>query len=67
MNQEPEALKDYLDAQREHVLCILEGLPETGLGRPVLPSGWTCLGLMHHLTLDVERFWFPAYLPASPT
>ena len=28
--------------------------------RPVLPSGWTCLGLVWHLALDVERFWFRA-------
>jgi hypothetical protein len=26
----------------------------------VLPSGWTVLGLVQHLTLDVERFWFSA-------
>lgn len=25
-----------------------------------LPSGWTCLGLVRHLALDVERFWFRA-------
>jgi len=24
----------------------------------VLPSQWTCLGLVHHLAVDVERFWF---------
>jgi len=24
----------------------------------VLPSGWTCAGLVQHLALDVERFWF---------
>ncbi|MER6677530.1 DUF664 domain-containing protein [Streptomyces sp. NPDC000983] len=30
------------------------------LRRPVLPSGWTCLGLVQHLALDVERFWFRA-------
>jgi hypothetical protein len=24
----------------------------------VLPSGWTCLGLVQHLAIDVERFWF---------
>jgi hypothetical protein len=28
--------------------------------RPVLPSGWTCFGLVQHLALDVERFWFRA-------
>lgn len=26
----------------------------------MLPSGWHCLGLVQHLALDVERFWFRA-------
>jgi hypothetical protein len=26
--------------------------------RPVLPTGWTCAGLVQHLALNVERFWF---------
>ena len=30
--------------------------------RPLLPSGWTCAGLVHHLALDVERFWFRAVM-----
>jgi hypothetical protein len=55
---EIETLLAYLDAQREHVLGILEGLDEAALRRRVLPSGWTCLGLVRHLALDVERFWF---------
>ncbi len=37
---------------------ILEGLDDESLHRPVLPSGWTCLGLVNHLALDVESFWF---------
>ena len=52
------ALLSSLTAQREHVLGILEGLSDEDLRRPVLPSGWTCLGLVRHLTIDVERFWF---------
>jgi uncharacterized damage-inducible protein DinB len=59
-NTEREALLRYLDAQREHALGILEGLDEEALRRPVLPSGWSCLGLVRHLALDVERFWFGA-------
>ena len=55
---ESVALLSYLSAQRRHVLGILEGLDEDALRRPVLPSGWTCLGLVQHLALDVERFWF---------
>jgi hypothetical protein len=59
-NTELGTLRDWLGYQREHVLGILEGLSEDDLRRPVLPSGWTCLGLVNHLALDVERFWFRA-------
>ncbi len=59
-NAESRALLSTLDNQRGHVLGILEGLPEDALRRPVLPSGWTCLGMVRHLALDVERFWFRA-------
>ena len=58
MGTETEALLASLNAQRRHVLGILEGLSDEALRRPVLPSGWTCLGLVRHLALDVERFWF---------
>lgn len=54
------ALLAVLNSKREHVLGILEGLDEEALRRPVLPSGWTCLGLVHHLALDDEKFWFRA-------
>lgn len=57
---ETSALLARLDAQRSHVLGILDGLGEADLRRSVLPSGWTILGLVQHLTLDVERFWFSA-------
>ncbi|WNI34090.1 DinB family protein [Streptomyces sp. ITFR-6] len=59
-------LKDALDRQREHVLGFLEGLPEEALRRPVLPSGWSCLALLRHLTVDVERFWFPGVVAGEP-
>ena len=58
MSEESRALLSSLNDQREHVLGILEGLPAEALRRPALPSGWTCLGLVQHLALDVERFWF---------
>lgn len=51
-----------LNTQRDHVLGILEGLSEEALRRPVLPSGWTCLGLVRHLAIDVERFWFTSII-----
>jgi hypothetical protein len=63
---ELETLRHYLDGQRQHVLGILEGLPEEQLRRPVLPTGWSCLGLVRHLALDVERFWFPGVFAGQP-
>jgi len=57
---ETKTLLAYLSAQRDHALGILEGLDEEALRRPVLPSGWTCLGLIQHLALDIEQFWFRA-------
>ncbi|MFD4695193.1 DinB family protein [Streptomyces sp. NPDC058463] len=66
MNAELDALKNSLDRQRAHVLGILEGLSDEDLRRPVLPSGWNCLALLRHLTLDVERFWFPGVIAGEP-
>lgn len=60
MDVEITALLTALDGQRRHVLGILDGLESDALLRPVLPSGWSCLGLVQHLALDVERFWFRA-------
>ncbi len=55
---ESAVLLRWLTGAREHILGALDGLSDEDLRRAVLPSGWTCLGLMHHLALDVERFWF---------
>ncbi|MFF1919589.1 DinB family protein [Streptomyces sp. NPDC058221] len=60
------ALLSCLDGQRRHVLGIVEGLDADALRRPVLPSGWSCLGLVQHLALDVERFWFRAVFTGDP-
>jgi len=60
------ALLSALTSQRDHVLGILDGLSPADLRRPVLPSGWTCLGLVKHLALDVERFWFRSILAGEP-
>jgi uncharacterized damage-inducible protein DinB len=55
---EMEVLQSTLNGARSHVIGILDGLSDEDLRRPVLPSGWTCLGLVNHLAVDVERFWF---------
>lgn len=51
-------LLDSLTVQRAHVLGITEGLSDEDLRRPALPSGWSILGLVNHLALDDEMFWF---------
>jgi hypothetical protein len=56
-----------MNEQRRHVLGILEGLDEDALRRAVLPSGWNCLGLLQHLALDDERFWFQAVVAGDKT
>jgi hypothetical protein len=54
---EKAALSLFLRAQRASVLAILDGLDEAALTTPVLPSGWTPLGLVEHLGY-AERHWF---------
>lgn len=63
---EIRALLSCLDGQRRHVLGIVDGLDADALRRPVLPSGWSCLGLVQHLAFDVERFWFRAVFAGDP-
>ena len=55
-----DTLQSWLTGQRRHVLGILEGLDDADLRRPVLPSGWSCLDMIKHLTYDEEIFWFRA-------
>jgi len=65
-SHEHAALLRGLAIQREHIFEALDGLPVDDLRRPVLPSHWTCLGLVNHLSVDVERFWFQAVVAGEP-
>jgi uncharacterized damage-inducible protein DinB len=47
----------FLDAQRARALAIVAGLDADQMAKPVLPSGWTPLGMIEHLG-HVERHWF---------
>lgn len=53
-----DVLVSELRAQRRRVVATLAGLPDEALTRSVLPSAWSPLGMVRHLTHDVERFWF---------
>ncbi|MGW9029920.1 DinB family protein [Streptomyces sp. NPDC055722] len=66
VDAEITALMRFLQVQRDHVLGTVEGLSEEALRRPVLPSGWSCLGMVQHLTLSVERLWFRAVVAGDP-
>ncbi|WP_114560440.1 mycothiol transferase [Desertihabitans aurantiacus] len=57
---EKELLRSYLTMQREHVLQVVDALDDEQLRRATLPSGWTPVGLVKHLVMDEERFWFRA-------
>ena len=66
VDEEKDALLAALNSQREHVLGALDGLPEDALRRPALPSGWTPLGMVRHLALEVEQFWFRGAVAGEP-
>ena len=51
------ALRATLDSQRRHVLAALDGLSDDQMTAPVLPSGWSCAGLIKHLALADEHYW----------
>src|SRR5262245_58017551 len=52
-----QTLLHFLDAQRASVLAIVDGLSDEQLRKPVVPSGWTPLGLIEHLA-GAEYYWF---------
>ncbi len=66
LQPEASALLSSLTSQRNHVLGILDGLTEDQLRRPVLPSGWSFLGMVRHLTISDERFWFRGIVAGEP-
>lgn len=57
MDARDKLLITFLDAQRARALAIVEGLDDEQLATPVLPSGWTPLGMIEHLG-HAERHWF---------
>lgn len=60
MDPSQRELLDWLGAKRRHVLEQVTALPPAERRRSRVPSGWTPLGAVRHLALDVERVWFRA-------
>jgi hypothetical protein len=63
-SDEKTALHEFLAYQRASVEAILVGLGAAVLRVPVLPSGWTPLGLVEHLG-HAERHWFQEVLTGA--
>lgn len=62
LTAETSAVIAWLDKERNHCLEILSGLDDEALGRSMLPSGWSAMGMIQHLAYDIERFWFGAVI-----
>jgi uncharacterized damage-inducible protein DinB len=65
-DDEKRLLQGHLAAQRRHVLGTIDGLDDEQLRRPVLPSGWSCLGMLRHLALSDEHYWFRCVMGGEP-
>ena len=66
MTDERTMLLKLLASQRRHVVATMIDAPESFLLVATLPSQWSPAGLIHHLTHDVERFWFRKVLLDDP-
>lgn len=55
-----------LQAQRRHIRLALAGLSQHQLATEVPPTSWTPAGLVFHLAMDVERWWFRAVTANDP-
>ena len=55
--EDTQTLLDQLAAQHQRTLGILAELDEDAMHRVLLPSGWSCAGMVQHLTCTT-RFWF---------
>src|SRR6478672_6169094 len=57
-DQTRDELIGWLESKRRHVVQQVEAMAPEARRASQVPSGWTPLGLVHHLTHDVERLWF---------
>jgi hypothetical protein len=59
-------LLSELSRQRQHVKSALDGLSAPQLLTATPPRTWAPLAALHHLALDVERWWFHAIVANDP-
>ena len=63
---EDQMLLDFLAAQRATALDIVAGLDEEAWHRSVVPSGWTPVGLIEHLS-GAHYHWFIGVVAGEDT
>jgi hypothetical protein len=61
-----DRLVHALDVARDHVLDQVRTMRRADLYRSQVPSGWCALGLIRHLTLSDERYWFEVVVADGP-
>lgn len=64
--EERNRLVHALDVARDHVLDQVGAMSRADLYRSQVPSGWSPLGLIRHLTLSDERYWFEVVVAGGP-
>ncbi|MBV9830772.1 MAG: DUF664 domain-containing protein [Marmoricola sp.] len=62
-----ELVLAQLRAQRRHVESTVAGLSPADLTSTHPPVTWTPAAVLHHLALDVERWWFSAVVAGDET
>lgn len=65
-SEERTGLVHALDVARDHLLDQIGSMNRADLYRSRAPSGWTPLGLIRHLTLSDERYWFEVVVAGGP-
>jgi hypothetical protein len=64
--EERIGLVHALDVARNHVLDQVGTMSRADLYRSQVPSNWSPLGLIRHLTLSDERYWFEVVVAGAP-
>ncbi len=64
--EERIGLVHVLDVARNHVLDQVGTMRRADLYRSRVPSKWYPLGLIRHLTLSDERYWFEVVVAGGP-
>ena len=66
VDDEMTALRAALNSQRNHILAAVDGLSDAQLTQTVMPSGWSCAGLVKHLALSDEHYWLRSIIGGEP-